>query len=110
MSQTPPDYFDLASDFIAAHAQGVVDEDDGTVTVNGDTLADAIATRLEAMGGALRLALLFHAGGPWGDAAQAEWWRLSGSTEATTRVLCDHIRAALARAEAACESGVAEGG
>jgi hypothetical protein len=51
------------------------------------------------LGDALRLVLLFHAGGPWDAERQREWLRITGTTEATTKVLCDHIRAALALAD-----------
>jgi hypothetical protein len=57
---------------------------------------------------ALKLALLFHSAGPWTDERQAEWVDLIGliecetgrglyhePTEATSRSLCDAIRAAL---------------
>jgi hypothetical protein len=44
---------------------------------------------------ALRAVLLFHGGGEWDDAKRAEWRRITGSSEATTKVLCDHIRSAL---------------
>jgi|GEM_PF-6315552 len=45
---------------------------------------------------ALRLVLLFYDRGPWTSSRRAEWIRISGTTEATTKVLCDHIRSALA--------------
>jgi hypothetical protein len=45
---------------------------------------------------ALKLPLLFHAGGEWDAARRAEWLRITGTTEATTKVLCDHIRSTLA--------------
>lgn len=44
---------------------------------------------------ALRLVLLFHDSGPWTSSRRAEWLRIVGTTEATTKVLCDHIRSAL---------------
>jgi hypothetical protein len=43
-------------------------------------------------------ALLFHGGGDWSDAKQIRWEELTGSIDATTRVLCDFGRAALAKA------------
>ena len=64
--------------------------------------------------------LLFHSGSPWDDAKQAEWQRLGAlllgepkfhdyhyargsmtptSFEATTRVLCDMVRAVIAKAK-----------
>jgi hypothetical protein len=47
------------------------------------------------MRNALRLVLLFHAGGEWDQGRRDEWKRLTGTSEATTKVLCDHIRSAL---------------
>ena len=44
---------------------------------------------------AIRLALLFHTGGPWDDERRAEWLRITGRTEATTLVMCDHLCAVL---------------
>ena len=44
---------------------------------------------------ALRAVLLFHGGGPWDAAKAAAWERLTGEREATTRTLCDFVRAAL---------------
>lgn len=45
---------------------------------------------------AIKLVLLFHSGSPWDDAKRAEWLRITGTTEASTKVLCDHLRAVLA--------------
>jgi hypothetical protein len=45
---------------------------------------------------ALKLPLLFHAGGPWDAKRRAEWFRITGCLEATSRVMCDHIRSAKA--------------
>jgi hypothetical protein len=44
---------------------------------------------------ALRAVLLFHKAGPWTLAESAEWERLTGTTDATTKNLCDTVRAAL---------------
>lgn len=44
---------------------------------------------------ALAAALLFHNGQPWDKAASSEWFKLTGSYEATTKVLCDTVRRAL---------------
>lgn len=41
---------------------------------------------------ALLLPLLFHGVATWGEGARAEWLRITGTTEATTRSLCDHLR------------------
>jgi hypothetical protein len=48
---------------------------------------------------ALRLPLLFHSGAPWTEERRLEWRSLTGSYEATTKVMCDAIREALALAE-----------
>ena len=45
---------------------------------------------------ALGLVLMFHGGGEWNESKRAEWLRITGTREATTRVLCDHVRSALA--------------
>jgi hypothetical protein len=45
---------------------------------------------------ALKLPLLFHAGGPWDAKRRAEWLRITGSLEATSKVMCDHLRSAVA--------------
>lgn len=44
---------------------------------------------------ALKAVLIFHSGGNWMDVA-GEWLRITGTREATTKVLCDHVRSALA--------------
>lgn len=55
---------------------------------------------------ALELVLLFHSGGPWGDAKTDRWKAITGryrpnfgsntdSDEVTTRAMCDHIRKVL---------------
>lgn len=48
-----------------------------------------------ALRSALELPLLFHGGSPWDDAKRARWKAITGSDEATTRVMCDHIRKVL---------------
>lgn len=48
------------------------------------------------MRNALRLVLLFYHTGQWGQDRRDEWRRLTGTTEATTKVLCDHVRSSLA--------------
>jgi hypothetical protein len=44
---------------------------------------------------ALYLPLLFHSPSPWDECKITEWQRITGTREATTRVLCDHIRKVL---------------
>lgn len=48
---------------------------------------------------ALALVLLFYDAGDWSKLAP-EWLRIAGTREATTKVLCDHVRSALALVEA----------
>lgn len=47
----------------------------------------------------LRAVLLFH-GAQWGDKEKREWTRITGVDEATTKVLCDHIRTLIGRVKA----------
>lgn len=44
----------------------------------------------------LKLVLLFHEDGPWDEVGRMEWLRITGSSKATKKVLCDHIRAVIA--------------
>lgn len=44
---------------------------------------------------ALEAALLFHGGGLWDKEKSSKWFQLTKSHEATTKVLCDHIRKVL---------------
>jgi glycosyltransferase A (GT-A) superfamily protein (DUF2064 family) len=52
----------------------------------------AVANELERLRDALNLVLMFHSGGEWTTADRAQWKHVTGSDEATTKVLCDHIR------------------
>lgn len=45
-----------------------------------------------------RAVLLFHSAGAWVDEKEAEWLRLTGTREATTRTLCNLARKLLAKA------------
>lgn len=45
---------------------------------------------------ALTAVLLFHSGGEWTADKAGVWLRITGTREATTKVLCDHVRSALA--------------
>jgi hypothetical protein len=54
---------------------------------------------------ALRAVLMFHEGGEWSADRRAEWKRITGSDEATTKVLCDHVRAALVLASEGDDHG-----
>jgi hypothetical protein len=43
--------------------------------------------------------LLFHKSGGWNAEDAAEWTRLTGHKDASTKDLCDAIRAAIAKLE-----------
>ena len=45
---------------------------------------------------ACRAVLLFHSGGEWDEERRNEWHALTGEDEATTKILCDTVRRALA--------------
>ncbi len=47
---------------------------------------------------ACKAVLMFHRGGPWEDNDAEEWKRLTGQEDATTKVLCNTVRAAIAKA------------
>lgn len=48
---------------------------------------------------ALEATLLFHSGQPWDKEKSSKWFQLTKSYEATTKVLCDHIRKVLRRTD-----------
>jgi hypothetical protein len=54
-----------------------------------------LIARAPAMRDALEAVLLFYAAPRWDDEARARWLALTGSTEATTRVLAGTVRRAL---------------
>ena len=56
---------------------------------NREKLAD---DQIERLLGACAAVLMFFHGGEWTAERRAEWKRITGSDEATTKVLCDHIR------------------
>ena len=60
---------------------------------------DAARKENERLREALRLTLLFHSGSPWDDSKRLAWLKITGVEEATTKVLCDTIRAALGEKE-----------
>jgi hypothetical protein len=41
---------------------------------------------------ALMLPLIFHSGEPVTEALRAEWKRITGTDQMTTKVMCDHLR------------------
>ena len=45
---------------------------------------------------ALEAVLLYHCGGAWDEAKKHRWWSITHQQDATTKTLCDHIRAVLA--------------
>ena len=49
---------------------------------------------------ALEAVLLFFDSSPWGDDKAERWLALTGHEEATTKVLCDGVRAALSLPDA----------
>ena len=48
---------------------------------------------------ALELPLMFYAAGPWTDVERQRWKEITGTEEATTKTMCDAIRAATAKAK-----------
>lgn len=64
------------------------------------TMADAhLIVSAPDLYDAARLTLMFHAAGPWNSERAAEWKRVTGHEDATTKILCDFIRAALRKAD-----------
>lgn len=53
------------------------------------------AAQAEARADLARAVLLFHGAGPWTEESAREWFDLTGTSEATTRNLCDFARRAL---------------
>jgi hypothetical protein len=49
---------------------------------------------------ALRAVLLFFSASPWDVKKKLKWLTITGTTECTTKVLCDHIRSVLKEDEA----------
>lgn len=65
--------------------------------------ADFVAARLEATDkllAACKAALLFHGAAHWTIEEKTKWWNITQRSEATTKILCDTIRKAIAEAEA----------
>ncbi len=57
-------------------------------------MAEDVAAPSYDLVDALRLVPLFYTVN-WTPEKKAEWLRITGSTEATTKVMCDHIRSAI---------------
>lgn len=53
------------------------------------------SSEAQARQAALEAVLLFHSGAPWDDRKTSIWQYLTGTHEATTKVLCDTVRSAL---------------
>lgn len=73
---------------VAFLANGQAEEE---VKANGRLIAAAPALR-----DACEAVLLFHSGGPWDETKREQWFNLTQETDATTKVLCDTVRKALA--------------
>ena len=50
---------------------------------------------VSSMAKALKLVLLFHGAAPWTEELSKQWKETTGEDDATTRVLCDHVRKVL---------------
>jgi len=61
----------------------------------GDAEWRALRKENTALLEALEAVLMFHAGGQWDADKRNRWQVLTGHEEATTKVLCDFVRAAL---------------
>ncbi len=70
-------------------------DDDITVVDRIQAAANLATDDVEHLCRMLTLPLIFHAGGRVSPEAHAEWKRLTGSDEMTTKVMCDAIRAVL---------------
>lgn len=79
----------LSDDYVVSDMQNPVDGEHIVHCVNGH----------DGLVAALELPLLFHAGGPWSDEKTTRWEEITGKDEATTKVMCDHIRAIVAKAK-----------
>ena len=70
-----------------------------------NTRGDLITLRFDEVQGLLRefrerqfaleATLLFHSGQPWDKEKSSKWFQITKAYEATTKVLCDHIRKVL---------------
>ena len=75
----------------------------GQVTLSREKLEELTeemarrGARSAAMANALEAVLLFHSSSPWDEDKERAWEVFTGTTEATTRNLCDTARKALGR-------------
>lgn len=65
------------------------------MTYQEEELRDYINSQTKSLRESLELVLLFHSGTYWDATKAARWKELTGNAEATTKVLCDHIRKVL---------------
>lgn len=65
----------------------------------------AARARVEALEAGLRMVLLFHGVGGWDSEKRLSWANLTGGQPATTKALCDKLRALLDYALKAQEGG-----
>lgn len=77
------DGYDVA--FMARGGHAGADEANGRLIAASPLLRDAC-----------RAVLLFHSGADWNEERRNEWHALTGEGEATTKILCDTVRRALA--------------
>lgn len=91
----PDTFCDLCRKHYRIHGhdpQCVIAELQAALAIADDQPNDYV-TRSEAMRRACRATLMFHRGGAW---CREKWNKLTGQDEATTKSLCDFVRAALA--------------
>jgi hypothetical protein len=60
-----------------------------------DVIEEIVDARTEQLRGLLEAVLLFHSVGPWDEDKSGRWKLITGNDEATTRALCDTIRASM---------------
>jgi len=58
---------------------------------------DRLRGQVQRLRDAAELPLMFHAGGIWLGDNPTRWKQITGTDEATTKVMCDHIRSVLAQ-------------
>lgn len=75
-------------------AEKLMDTPDNKVTLKFDDVQGLLREFRERQF-ALKATLLFHSGAPWDKERSSKWFQLTKSYEATTKVLCDHIRKVL---------------
>jgi hypothetical protein len=76
---------------------------DGTEHATGLDCLDAMEKDRDRMRAALNLVLTFYGAPYWDPDLRSDWKEATGSDEATTKVLCDHIRKVLAESQPSAE-------